>query len=183
MAYGSRKRSTHFDISFVTFKSDDGSPFEWASSNSKLKQVVQQLSRPYIYTTIQSDTYTNARSMYKVLKKYRFTIAPSQTTDIDSSTGKVKEIKLFFKHNKRYNMQPTAIEEPETDVLGHAQADGLDFGNDPTTYNHPSHNQRVIMIIRAFAPERASAAGTPAVSADRDPTYDILIRNKFTLTR
>lgn len=182
LLYGARKRSTFFDISFVTFKNDDCSPLT-ATTGAAIKQCIQQLSRPYIYTTIQSDQYSKGSQFYKVLKTYRHTIAPSQTTDIDTSTGKCKQVNIFFKHNKRLDLNYVAIKDPESDILGHAQDDGRDYGNNTTCFNHPTCNQRVVMIIRAFAPERASAVGDPPASADRDPSYDIVLRNRFTVTR
>eukprot|EP00955_Chlamydomonas_euryale_P009677 103451-Chlamydomonas_euryale.AAC.2 len=57
----------------------------------------------------------------------------------------------------------------------------MDYVQDNMDINYHVAKKRVYMIIRAFSPERTAREDSPN---DRvDPTYDIIIRNKWSFVK
>lgn len=174
--YGPRKRTTYFEVMFVVIKSQFADLLYGATSNPSSKLLLQYLERPLIYSNLQTDVGGEAYKMFKVVRRFRYYVSASQSTDVDTSVGKIKEAKIFFKHDRmrHYDWQHNNL--LDDDILPHGPDDGINYVRDDDVHNQPAYDRRLFMIVRAFAPER-STDESPV--ADRDPTYDIIIRNSF----
>lgn len=181
--YGPRKRTTFFEVMFITLKDEFADLIHGAVSNISAKLLLQYLERPLIYSNLQTDVQGEASKMFKVVKRFRYYISASQSTDVDTSVGKVKEAKIFMRHDRMrgYDWQHNGY--ATTDVLPHGDADGTQWVRDDDCHNMPGPDKRLYMIVRAFSPERAVVADDATVDADRDPTYDCIIRNSFSFVR
>lgn len=177
--YGPRKRSTFYEILFVRMKDEFASLEGGASSNPELKDFLRYLERPCIYSNLQTYLTQKAKSM-RIVKRFKYWVSASQTTDVDTTVGKIKEARIFLRHDKIYGLDYRTLGS-ELDTIGHAQADGDDYGVDTTHNNTPWFGSRLYMIIRAFAPERTigTTGFPPGADASKDPTYDIIIRNSI----
>lgn len=177
--YGARKRATKFRVTFFRCKDETANPFHAADSNTDLKQLVEWFTRPNIYNTIQ--TYeTKIAKKLRIVKQYDYLIPACQTTDVDTSVGKVKEVRIFMPHDKVYKLDWLSSSEAS---LNHTLEDGQDFVRDDLNQNMPWHSSRMFMAITALSPERRSIQDVPGGSqladAASEPSYDILIRNKI----
>lgn len=173
--YGPRKRTTKFEVMFVRIKDEFANPLIAATNNAALKELMAYLERPCIYSNLQ--TYqTNVAKKLQIVKKFTYWVSAGQTTDVDTTVGKIKEARIFMRHGNVYSLD-WRHEGTSTSTLSHVQADGAHYVQDVQHHNNPWHGSRLMMIIRAFAPERR----TDPVSFDAnvDPTYDILIRNQI----
>lgn len=174
--YGPRKRTTYFEVMFIVIKSQFADLLYGAVSNPSAKLLLQYLERPLIYSNLQTDVGGNAPDMFKVVKRFRYYVSASQTTDVDTSVGKIKEAKIFMRHDRMRHFDWQHNDLLNDDILPHGDDDGKDFVRDDDVHNMPSYDKRMFMVVRAFAPER-STDDDPA--ANRDPTYDVIIRNSW----
>lgn len=173
--YGSRKRSTYFSVMFIVLKSEFADLLYGAVSNPSAKLLLQYLERPLIYSNLQTDVGGKAHNMFKVVKRFRYYIPASQTTDVDTTVGKIKEAKIFFKHDRMRYFDWQHNNLLDADILPHGDDDGIDFVRDDDVHNNTSYDKRLFMVVRAFAPERST--GDP--DAARDPSYDLIVRNSW----
>lgn len=175
--YGPRKRTTKFEVMFFRIKDENANPEGSAVSNANLKELQLFLERPCIYSNIQ--TYTsNVAKKIQMIKKFTYFVSAGQTTDVDTTVGKIKEARIFLRHDKMYNLD---WRHTGAQAIPHEQADGLDFVQDSIHHDRPWYSSRVYMCIRAFAPERTTGKVGEVVDATKDPSYDIIIRNSVSL--
>lgn len=182
--YGPRKRTTYFEVMFILIKDEFADLIQGATSNISGKLLLQYLERPLIYNNLQTDVGGEASKMFKVVKRFRYYISASQSTDVDTTVGKVKEAKIFMRHDRLrgYDWQHHGLSA--SDVIPHGDDDGLDYVRDDDVHNIAAPNKRLYMVVRAFSPERALTSSLdPNVDSNRDPSYDILIRNSFSFVR
>lgn len=175
--YGPRKRTTKYEVFFVRVKDEFANPLVAGTSNPAIKELFAYLERPSTFSNLQ--TYqTNVAKKLKIVKKFTYWVSAGQTTDVDTTVGKIKEARIFMRHDKVYNLD-WRHEGTGTSTLSHVQADGAHYVQDVSHHNNPWHGSRLMMIIRAFAPERRTGINptAPVADANIDPTYDILIRN------
>jgi len=178
--YGARKRTTWFEVSFIKFVDHTSNLFDTTtpSGAKSCQNLIQYWERPLIYSNLQTDVSQNAPRLIKVLRRYKYYVPAASTTDPSTATGRMKEVSIFFRHDKLLNMRH---ENADANHLSHAQVDGLDYVRSDTLLNVPDDKDRIIMVIKAFCPERLSTATYPGLDLPVDyPSYDILIRNKFT---
>lgn len=180
LLYGSRKRSTTFKVTFFRCIDESANPFHAATSNTDLKQLVEWFTRPMIYNTLQ--TYeTKVSKKIKIIKQYTYIIPGCQTTDVDTTVGKTKEVRIFMRHDKVYNLDWLDAAEAN---LPHALPDGLDYVVGTTNQDNPWHGSRVFMAITALCPEKLTkTVDFPQganINAESEPSYDIIIRNSLT---
>lgn len=178
--YGARKRTTYFDVMFVRFPNEFASLGSASTSNADFKNLLAYLTRPLMYSNI--NVYNpEVASNIKVVKRFRYYVPPTQSIDLNTTTGKIKNVNIFIRHNTRYKLDYNEA----ANVPAMRGADLVDYTNQPDDQNHnyPKHERRLYMIIRAFAPEQRSTAGWPVVDAAIDPSYDILLRNGITMNR
>lgn len=178
--YGPRKRTTWFEVMFVQFTNVCANPTYAAFANPEVQSMLQMLERPCIYSNILTDPQNKSRRQIKVLKTFKYYVSSAQSTDVDDSVGKIKEVNIFMRWNKL--MQMDSVNKNSV-VLPHDDADGADYQIQTVTQNDIEPRKRIYMVIRAFAPERAVAAGDPALDANRDPSYDIVLRNSWSTTK
>jgi len=178
--YGPRKRTTWFEVIFFTPVDQFADPIRASLSNTELKYWLQFMERPLIYSNLQTDVAGKGYNKMKIIRKYKYFISSSQTTDVDTSVGKIKQAKIFIRHSKMidFDWQHDANSGA---VISHRQEDGVDYVTDSSDINYPHSKQRVYMAIRAFAPERTNTNEPP--DADIDPTYDIVIRNHWSFCK
>lgn len=172
--YGPRKRTTKFEVMFVRVKDELANPLIAGASNASFKDLMNYLERPCIFSNLQTFQPHIAKKM-RIVKKYTYWVSAGQTTDVDTTVGKIKEARIFMRHDRIYNLDWR--HEGGAD-LAHGADDGIDFVQDQLHHNGPWYGSRLLMIVRAFAPERRSVVDySAAADALTDPTYDILIRN------
>lgn len=177
--YGARKRTTIFNIYFVRVRKQESNLFDAPVTSQKAQQFLQCLERPLIYSNLQVDAGNKLSAFAKVIKKYTCTVSAASTTDIDTTTGKIHEQKIFLRHGTNLNYDDI---DSATYHLGHSLADGLDYARDETVFNVPKENQRILMIVTAFCPERSTSTvdiASSALDASYQPSYDVIIRNSF----
>jgi len=181
--YGARVRTTRFDVMFLRVKDEYANLFQGAVSNTELRELCQYIERPSIYSPLQSLTGANISKKISIVKKFTYYISAAQTTDVDTSVGKTKEARIFLRHDKLYNTEYKHWNEDGTNVLPHAQEDGLDFDSDVNNHNHPWFSSQLFMVVRAFAPQRVAGKTVypSAADANVDPSYDIIIRNSVSV--
>lgn len=177
--YGPRKRTTWFELIFFRVKDEFMNPTAAAVTNNQLKELMLYLERPSIYSNLQR-LETDVWKRIKIVKRMKYWVSAAQTTDVDTSVGKIKEARVFMKHDKIYKLDWRHQGVPE---IPHDVADGLDFLSDSTHHNSPWYGSRLYMMVRAFAPERIAGktAYPSAADANVDPSYDIIIRNSVSV--
>lgn len=175
--YGARKRTTWFEIMIVRVNDDLANPFAANPANLEYKQFIDYLQRPCIYSNLVQNSIGKTNRKFSIIKKYKYFISAAQTTDVDTSVGKIKEVKIFLKHNVMRDFDWRLEQTPAS--MSHAQEAGNAYIVDTQNENDVRPRQRVFMVIRAFAPERrfTDAFSTASADANVDPTYDIIIRN------
>lgn len=183
--YGARKRGTTYFIDILRVKDELAHPIAASVSNTELKQLFQQWQSKLVYSNLQ--TYNRAPlKNIQVVKSFKFYVPGGSADDLDT-IGKVKEFKLFLKQGNVYDLSwdTTGV----VDEIPHAVADGQDFTNSWSAVNSPRPSSRLLLVLRAFSPERRTnteaawnALGdiinAPA-DALTEPSYDLIIRNKW----
>lgn len=174
--YGPRKRTTWFEVIFFTPKDQFADPIRASLTNSELKYWLQYMERPLIYSNLQTDVGGKGYNKMKIIRRFKYYVSSSQTTDVDSSVGKIKQAKIFVRHDKLIDFD-WQHDVNGGNVIPHGIGAGVEFVNDSTDANYPHSKQRVYMCVRAFAPERTDT--NAPLNADVDPSYDIIIRNHW----
>jgi len=203
--YGARIRSTTFQIDFIRFLDDDANFFlPVNSTSSKAKEALEYMSAPLTYSNLVKRE-VNAKRYIQFVKSDKHVIAPEDSTDLNTSSGKLKEVNIFYNRNRFLNMirhEPfqydagTAVNLP----LAHAQADGADYQVNLVPDKETKLKSRIYIIIRAFSPDRRSSTtvqwGTLTgpfsyitnsiyggiATVNTEPSYDLIIRNKYSFT-
>lgn len=177
--YSARKRGTTFYIDFIRVKNELAHPIAADGANRTKKELFRTLQSPLIFSNLQQHNNKNLKDV-QFVKRYKFYIPGGSADDLDT-IGKIKEVNLFLKQGNVYNM---AWESQDAqDALPHTQADGADYTNKAGPQDHPYHGSRLMMMIRAFSPERAAYSDFRYTQAEplTEPSYDLIIRNKWTL--
>lgn len=187
--YGARKRGTTFYIDVVRCKDEFSNLVFGGTGNNDLMELIRTMQSPLIYSNLQSYNPHNLKKL-QIIKSFKYYVPGGSLDDLDT-IGKVKEFKLFLRQGNVYNY---AWQQTGAPGLPHEQSDGVDYTNNDGVYNSPFHGSRVFLVIRAFSPERRTQAaaawnsvdpvkGITEVPADplTEPSYDLIVRNKFTL--
>jgi len=176
--YGARKRGTTFYVDVMRVTDTLAHPIVAAQGNRAKKDLFRTLQAPLVYSNLQSHNNKNLRAV-KFVKRWKFYVPGGTADDLDT-IGKVKEVSLFLKQGRVYNMM--AESSDGTEALPHNHEDGLDYTLSAGPSNFPYHGSRLMLMIRAFAPERVvqNDFNTPADPLI-EPSYDLLLRNKFML--
>eukprot|EP00955_Chlamydomonas_euryale_P017124 182784-Chlamydomonas_euryale.AAC.1 len=98
--YGPRKRTTWFEVIFFTPRDDFADPIRANLGNVENKYLLQYLERPLIYSNLQTDVGGKGYNKMRVIRRYKYYVSASQTTDVDTSVGKIKQAKIIIRHNK-----------------------------------------------------------------------------------
>lgn len=197
--YGARKRTTTFKLHIVQFPTLNRNMFENPTAK-EAKDILQYLERPLIFNNLQTDSSNTIRKM-KILSTYKWVVQPQQTTDLNTTTGKIKEANVFLRMNKCLNLDWTddGVHEPHAVPSGENN-DGIDYEVRDYAYKTgPNYASRVYAILTAFSPENRSLPAvnsaylTPsqafafgggavgsAVDSAIEPSVDFLIRRGYT---
>lgn len=195
LLYGARKRGTTFYIDFIRVKDEFANPISAASTDTSLKNLFRQWQSKLIYSSLQTFN-GDMNKKIQFVKRFQYYIPGGSADDIDT-IGKVKEVRIFLKQGNVYNLAWDTGNI--ADEIPHTQADGIDYTSSWTAANSPWHGSRLFMLIRAFAPEQLSntsanwnasldamgnsGSGIVMTAADplTEPSYDVIIRNKWLL--
>jgi len=176
--YGARKRGTTFYVDVMRVKDTLAHPIVAAQGNRAKKDLFRTLQAPLVYSNLQSHNNKNLRAV-QFVKRWVFYVPGGTADDLDT-IGKVKQVSLFLKQGRVYNMMSESSDG--TEALPHNQEDGLDYTLSAGPSNFPYHGSRLMLMIRAFAPERVvqNDFNTPADPLI-EPSYDMVLRNKWML--
>jgi len=181
LLYGPRKRGTTFYIDFIRVKDELAHPIAGASSNKSKKEFFRTQQSSLIFSPLQQHNGRNNKAIQYV-KRYKFYIPGGSADDLDT-IGKVKEVSIFLKQANVYNLQWESADNQ--DALPHTQEDGADYTLKAGPQDHPYTGSRLMMMIRAFSPERRALAtnvlGVAAADPLTEPSYDMVLRNKWML--
>lgn len=193
--YGVRKRDTRFKIQLVTFPDDDCNLWHANPADRLKKSIFTYLEKPLVYNNLQTAD-PHLRKRMRVLASYVYDVPASTSIDLNTTTGKICEAKIFFRMNRAMALDWKDDEYDQS----HGQGDGADWNPDTKDVKlWPKHNTRVFMIVSAFCPEQKTldgsgpwlftpdesysdngnrAYGTPVDTAI-EPSYDLMIRRKY----
>lgn len=175
--YGVRKRSTRFVCQLIMVKDTAADFINGAGINAEKKKLVDYLIRPFIYNNLNAGDPQTAADI-KILKTYEVIVAPTTLDDYGgeaTSVPRIQTLNWFINHNRirRYDWK-------RENVPANTQDAGFDIeiGSGHDTRVDPKY--RVYFVIRALSPDRRSVTADQ-IAADpvSEPSYDIVIRNKF----
>eukprot|EP00955_Chlamydomonas_euryale_P043773 352708-Chlamydomonas_euryale.AAC.2 len=138
--YGPRKRTTWFEVIFFTPKDDFADPIRANLANVENKYWLQYLERPLIHSNLQTDVGGKGYDKMRIIRRYKYFVSASQTTDVDTSVGKIKQAKIFMRHNKMLDFD-WQHDSNQTGVIPHTIEDGPDYVQDSTDINYPAANR------------------------------------------
>lgn len=179
--YGARKRTTYFDIMFVRFRDDFANLVRANPNNSHHRQLMHTLMRPLMYSNLYVHR-PEVKKMMSIVRKYRYYVPATQTIDLNTTTGKIKNVNIFIRHNTKYRLD--WVEGQTIPPLTGANCTDWITLRDDDNRNFPKESSQLFMIITAFAPEQRSGNDDyPIVDPAIDPSYDILLRNAVSMPR
>jgi hypothetical protein len=165
--YGARHRTTTFYIDFVRFKDPKANFFEASNTfNVEARDALEYLTGGLMYSNLVSRETKGGRHL-DVVKRLKYTVAAETSLDLNTATGKIKNVNIFIRHGRvlRYDRDEDMTNgepnyPPENPDLPHAHADGADWQANlhPNRTVHP--RARLYCLIRAFAPQRSVFAET-----------------------
>lgn len=187
--YGARKRGTTFYIEFVRFKDHNASLWVAGGSNALKMDMLDNLTGNLVYSNLMSRA-PEARKNLQVVKRYKYYVPGGSADDLDT-IGKVKEVRIFIRQGRIYNLNFR-----DREGQGHAQQDGDDYDVSNIVDTHPVDRARMYMIIRAFSPEERANSVTGWATTGRpgdlnwadittaadpmtEPSYDIILENAY----
>lgn len=179
LCYGAAKQATNFVIEFIQLKEDWLHP-EFCSINTTqiaADYLNAQIAfwEHYVKSSVSHPIATSSplkRNMFKVLKTIRFTLNPRLSTETDANVGHCKQINVFYHMNRlcKYDWAENGIEANINLASAYAQNAGA-----LQNVVHP--RARIYMTIRAT---NTNYVNNVAPSTDYTPSYDIVLRKKFT---
>jgi hypothetical protein len=178
-AYGARAQPTWYDIMIVRFNEDHLVPLvnttDVLAANTEDQHayhaMYQQLVKSLAFNPIMPGIRNASKGMH-VLKRVRFQIAPSSTTEVDRNPS-AKIVKLQYNdfRTRNHSWGPAAFSSD-------AAVNSASYPVDPAAAfpfrDVPQEKARLFLIVRA-------SNTTPIVegtteTADNTPSYDIVIR-------
>lgn len=176
--YGVRNRSTEWSVRIVKVREEFADFFADGSNVSKQK-LVDYLARPLIVSNLNLGDPITAKFI-KVIKQYKVSIDPITTDQVggDLAIPKIQTLRWFIKHNRLRSFDWNRLHSAaDTGAAANYDTENIQqFGMNPQV---PA---RVYLLITALAPSGRSSCSdnqTPAVDVTTEPTYDIVIRNKW----
>jgi len=176
--YGVRKRSTKFMVELMMVKQETADFLQASPTNIEKKRLYDYLTRPLVYSNLNMGDPQTSRDI-RVLKRYEVIIGPTTLDDYGgetSATPHIKTVDWFIPHNRirRFDWRKGDPQDHVQDAGWDQElAAGHDIRVDP--------KYRVYLVVRALCPERGTVDVTNNVPANpvSEPSYDIMIRNKF----
>lgn len=177
--YGCRQQPTFYEIMIVRFNEDylvpnfnTGQPVPAGENLAAFNNLWSGLVKGLSFNPILPGTRGVFKGMH-VLKRIRFTLQPSMTTEADRNPN-VKIVK--FKYNdyriRDYNFGATPF-------ITDADVNAANYVIDPASAgpfrNHPKDKARLFMVVRA---SNNTPVALASETADNTPSYDIVIRKQ-----
>lgn len=176
--YGVRQRATRYVVQLVMVKQEYGDFLEAADTNVEKRKIWDYLMRPFIYNNLNSGD-PQVSSDIKILKTYETWINPISTDEYggQTATPHIQTLNWFIRHERVRVYDWKRGDNPDN-----GQNAGFDLEDGETT-GRVDPKRRVYLLIRALSPSRRVADVTTAVDPITEPSYDIVIRNKFSNPR
>jgi len=186
LCYGAKTHSTRFKIQVVQIIEDDFHPLEitqldatapgssaaWDDVSAPINfwQGVASASYKHPIATISTDY----RKSLKVIKEYNFIVDPTTTIEERAEVGHSKALNIFVPmyRTNNYNSKAQALDA--------SVADADNFGTEVQkneAYLKP--RARIYLIVQATNPYTQNSASPQTFTTSNTPSYDIVIRNKF----
>jgi len=184
LCYGAKTFSTRFKVQVVQIVEDDFHPLEVSLMTAAIPApptAWDDVSAPInFWQGISASSYkhpiavvsTDYKKNIKVIKEFNFIIDPTTTIEERAEVGHSKALNIFVPMYRKnnYNSKVQAIDG--------SLADSDNFGSDidkNEAYLKP--RARIYLIVQATNPYTVNDGGTQGPSVT--PSYDIVIRNKF----
>lgn len=173
--YGVRKRATKYIVSLIRLTHRGSDFFYAADTNRDKKKLYDYLSRPLMYSNLNSGDPLTSR-MFKIIKSYTVIIDPISLDDYgaDTATPHMHTINWFIKHNKtrRFDWYQGVDAGAGTDAAFDVEQD--------STQNRTSPETRMYLLVQALSPEATTVVDSFTVPDPiKEPSYDCVIRNKW----
>lgn len=180
--YGVRKRATKWMVDLMMIKDEYADFLSADANNVQKRKLYDYLCRPFIYSNLLTAEPQTAE-YFKSLRRYTVTIAPTTTDEFGgaSAVPHMQTVRWFIKHSRirRFDWNR------EVPTAGLVPAPAWDNQTGATDATRVRPMYRLYLVLRAMSPEAVtSSTVTPAVAAnpDSEPSYDIVLRNKWLLT-
>lgn len=186
--YGVRSRSTRWLIQLVMVKEELADFYNGSSSNGGKRQLYDYLATPFIFNNLNVGDTKIGKQYLKILRQYEVTLDPMNTTigavdDVDGlrSTGvpKMHTLKWFIRHNRGRDFSWYR----ERDIVIENGAEWpQNYTNSALCQEQVEPKKRVYLMIRAMSPSITNGSmdyTNYAVDENVEPSYDILLRNKW----
>jgi len=185
LCYGAKTYSTRFKVQVVQIIEDDFHPLEVSGIDASLpapNAAWDDISAPInFWQGISSSSYkhpiatvsTDYRKNIKVIKEFNFIIDPTTTIEERAEVGHSKALNIFvpmYRANN-YNSKAQAVDGSLADADNY----GTDFEKNEA-YLKP--RARIYLIVQATNPYTINGVAAQITPANT-PSYDIVIRNKF----
>lgn len=178
--YGVRKRATRYVVQLMMIKEVQADPLDGNNGSIMKKKLFDFLMRPFIYNNLNAGDPQTASDI-KVLKTYETIIDLITTDQYEGATSvpKIQTLNWFINHNRIRRYDWLRDNPSQND-----QNAGFDLESSGANATRVDPKYRVYLVIRALSPDRrtvTSTAGGFDIDADpiSEPSYDIVIRNKF----
>lgn len=180
MCYGSAKMATEYVIEIIQLKDDWLCPDIMggtlpSSTGLNYKNSANQFWSSYVKSYCAhpvATTNPQSQKNYKVVKTIRFTLQPSLSIETDSAVGHAKQLNIFFRTNR------TCKYDWAEDTIDPNVESGLTYPTEQGQLQLTVHPKaRMYMTIRAT---NVTQLNNVVPSVDYTPSYDILLRKKYT---
>jgi len=185
LCYGAKTFSTRFKVQVVQIVEDDFHPLAIATFTAVIPVppvAWDDVSAPInFWQGVSSSSYkhpistvsTDYRKNIKIIKEYNFIVDPTTTIEERAEVGHSKALNIFVPMYRQNNYSPKA------QAIDGSLADSDNYGVDidkNEAYLKPK--ARIYLIVQATNPYTCFGSGSIASPANT-PSYDIVIRNKF----
>lgn len=173
--YGVRKRATRYVVQLMMVKQEFADFISAAQSNNEKRKLVDYLVRPFIFSNLQQGDCQTIKDI-RILKTYEVIIDPITTDEYSgaTSTPHIQTLNWFVNHNRvrRYDWLRAGA-----GVTTNSAA--YDAENPVALSTTVDPSSRVYLVVRALAPEATSAEFNTAIDPISQPSYDLILRQKF----
>lgn len=185
MLWGITVAPTKWEVSIVSFPDDEYNPFfgmanenltGFTRQNQTCDALMDYLVAPYTTSPLNIQD-PKLRSKIHFHHRVSYVIQPQFTTaQVNNPTANFKEVRLFQKWDKVLK-----LDWSDAQTMGDPQSTGFYEQNSGSTYTCPHYRARRYLMLRAIPVPPAGGGGPsgPAFSVARNPSFDLLIRNKF----
>lgn len=177
--YGARFRNTDFYIDLVSPK-DDETDFASADlNNQEFKGLLDSLTRPLMYSNILETVNNRVPSQkLRYLKRWRFTVPASTSSDLNTAVGNLKEVSLNLKLKRLVSYMRK--DEMQVAAISAGGSDDIIPATNIACKVLPNETKRVYLIIRAFAPQVYNIVAPAEEYADIVPSFDMSVKRTYT---